>query len=72
MGSLLIIAMVEALGDPGGALIAVPLWLATMYAAARLTVSTAASERRRQLARLADRLDVLLRQLVPPPLPGPR
>jgi tRNA A-37 threonylcarbamoyl transferase component Bud32 len=70
VGMLLITAAAKALGEPG-ALIAVPLWFATMFVAARITVSASTQERRRQLARLAERLDALVRRLVPPPLPGP-
>jgi hypothetical protein len=54
-----------ALHAPGAAIVAVPLWIATVFSGARSIYYYVIKSRRAQLARLSDQLAQLAAQLVP-------
>ena len=55
-----------AMHAPGvAAIVAVPLWLASVFGIARTTYRAFAKRRGRELAQLADRLEALARELIP-------
>jgi len=63
--------MLDGLGLGGGAVgVIMPLWLLTTFATARTVYHYSWRRRERQLLRLADRLEIVARELVVPVAPG--